>query len=163
MREGAPDLHLTVAGDEDAKATLVLVHGIGCHAGFYTDLMSRLRREGLRVVAVDLRGHGKSMGDRGLHAYEELLEDALDVVDAAIRKYGPDVYLSGTSFGASVAYYAAVREPRLKGLILHTAWDIRNLPATIDKRRIDSIVSKYRQGIRACRNGKRAWQNGRRE
>ncbi|MGG4392751.1 alpha/beta fold hydrolase [Paenibacillus thiaminolyticus] len=143
VREEAPDLHLTVAGHEDAKATVVLVHGIGWHAGFYTGLMNRLRREGLRVVAVDLRGHGKSMGERGLHTYEELLEDTLDVVGAAIRKYGPDVYLFGTSFGASVAYYAAVREPRLKGLILHNAWDIRNLPVTIDKRRIDSLLSKY--------------------
>ncbi|WP_197259575.1 alpha/beta hydrolase [Paenibacillus dendritiformis] len=110
VREGAPDLHLTVAGGEDARATIVLVHGIGWHAGFYADLMSRLRREGLRVVAVDLRGHGKSMGGRGLHTYEELLEDALDVVDAAIRNYGPDVYLFGTSFGASVAYYAASQD-----------------------------------------------------
>lgn len=64
-------------------------------------------------------------------------------MDAAIRKYGQDVYLFGTSFGASVAYYAAVREPRLKGLILHNAWDIRNLPASIDKRHIDFLLSKY--------------------
>lgn len=112
VREGAPDLHLTVAGDRDAKATIILVHGIGWHAGFYVDLMSRLRKERLRVVAIDLRGHGKSTGDRGLHTYEELLEDVLDVVDDAIRKYGTEVYLFGTSFGASVAYYAAVREMR---------------------------------------------------
>jgi len=142
-RKNAPNLHLTIAENEFSHKTIILIHGIGWHGGFYYPLLSRLKDEGFRMIALDLRGHGKSEGERGKHLYEELIEDVLDAIDYAITKYGENVYLFGSSFGASVAYYSAIKNPRIKGLILNNAWDINNLPPTINKKRISRKLEKF--------------------
>lgn len=142
-RKDAPNLHMTIAEDERSHKTIILIHGIGWHGGFYLPLLSRLKDEGFRTIALDLRGHGKSEGERGKHLYEELIEDVLDAIDYAITKYGENVYLFGSSFGASVAYYSAIRKPRIKGLILNNAWDINNLPPTINQERIRHKLDKF--------------------
>ncbi|MBB4826118.1 alpha-beta hydrolase superfamily lysophospholipase [Sporosarcina luteola] len=142
QRNDAPNLYLTSTKKGSLK-TIILVPGIGWHAGFYVQLMNRLEEEGYRVIAVDLRGHGRSEGQRGQHLYEELIEDVKDVVEYVVRNYEGDVYLFGTSFGASIAYYAAINTPHIKGLILNNAWDLNNLPSTINKKRIFTMLNKH--------------------
>jgi len=142
-RQNKPDLHISIAEGEIAQKTIVIVPGIGWHGGFYYPLLNILRDAGYRAIAVDLRGHGKSKGERGEHLYEELIEDVSDTVTHTISEYGEDVYLLGTSFGASVAYYAAIKNLKLKGLILNNAWDINNLPPTINMKRINRKLDKY--------------------
>lgn len=49
----------------DARATLVLTHGMGEHSESYIKTAESLGRLGYNVVAWDLRGHGRSAGKRG--------------------------------------------------------------------------------------------------
>ncbi len=48
-----------------AKASLLLVHGLGEHSGRYDSFIKRAHKMGLDVHCIDLRGHGRSTGVRG--------------------------------------------------------------------------------------------------
>lgn len=68
---------------ENPKAVMSLVHGFGEHSGRYADMAAYLNAKDISVVALDLRGHGRSDGRRGYCPdYAQLLGD----VDALLAK-----------------------------------------------------------------------------
>jgi alpha-beta hydrolase superfamily lysophospholipase len=48
-----------------ARAAILLVHGHGEHSGRYAALPAQFVPRGYAVWAYDLRGHGRSSGQRG--------------------------------------------------------------------------------------------------
>lgn len=85
-----------------ARGTVVLVHGLGEHAGRYQHVAEALTAEGWRVSGHDHRGHGRSEGPRGgLASPDDLLADLALVIDH-VRGSGPLVLL-GHSLGGAVA------------------------------------------------------------
>ena len=68
---------------KNPKAIMSLVHGFGEHSGRYAHMADYLNSKNISVVALDLRGHGRSEGRRG-HCpdYSQLLGD----VDALLTK-----------------------------------------------------------------------------
>jgi alpha-beta hydrolase superfamily lysophospholipase len=89
---------------DDARATVLIVHGLGEHSGRYEAVAEHLRGAGCAVVGYDHRGHGVSEGPRGrLHHPDDLLRDLALVIDAVrVRRSGPLVLL-GHSMGGLVA------------------------------------------------------------
>lgn len=64
------------------RAVVLLVHGLGEHAGRYDHVGHQLLEWGFAVRAYDQRGHGESGGARGVLPYETaLLDDLAEVVD----------------------------------------------------------------------------------
>lgn len=64
------------------RAVVLMVHGLGEHAGRYQHVARQLLQWGFAVRAYDQRGHGKSGGKRGaLPDDSALLEDLAEVVD----------------------------------------------------------------------------------
>ncbi len=64
-------------------AVMTLVHGFGEHCERYGPMMDHLGQRGIATVALDLRGHGRSGGKRGVCLqYEHLRSD----VDALLQK-----------------------------------------------------------------------------
>jgi len=64
------------------RAVVVLVHGLGEHAGRYQHVARQLLQWGFAVRAYDQRGHGKSGGARGALPYDAaLLDDLAEVVE----------------------------------------------------------------------------------
>ena len=47
-------------------AVMSLVHGFGEHCGRYSELAEHLNEHGIEVIGVDLRGHGRTAGRRGV-------------------------------------------------------------------------------------------------
>lgn len=47
------------------KATIVLVHGLGGHSGLFQHVVKALIPQGYALYGYDLRGHGRSPGQRG--------------------------------------------------------------------------------------------------
>lgn len=85
-----------------ARGTIVLVHGLGEHAGRYVHVAEALTSDGWRIAAHDHRGHGASEGPRGgLAKADDLLADLALVIDQE-RGDGPLVLL-GHSLGGAVA------------------------------------------------------------
>ena len=87
------------------RAVVVLVHGLGEHAGRYDHVASMLRSWDFEVHAYDQRGHGQSGGKPGaLPVQEALLNDLADVVDeVGARCPGVPLVLLGHSLGGLVA------------------------------------------------------------
>ncbi len=104
-------------GPEDGPL-VVCLHGFLDHAGSMKAVAQRLARRGLRVVAPDLRGHGRS-GHVGAGGSYHLVDFVADL-DALARTLGPAPFtLVGHSFGAGIAgLFAGVRPERLAQLVL---------------------------------------------
>lgn len=89
---------------EDARGTVIIVHGLGEHIGRYEHVAQQLLRTGRNVVGYDQRGHGVSAGQRGaVPRTDSLLRDLAVVIDAVrTRQPGPLVLL-GHSMGGLIA------------------------------------------------------------
>ena len=104
-------------GGDLENAPLVLLHALGEDSTtwepIWTDLESRFR-----VVALDLRGHGKSDWP-GEYSFELMRGDVLGVLDQlGIERFT----LLGHSMGASVAYLIAGEHPnRVDRLVIEDA------------------------------------------
>jgi alpha-beta hydrolase superfamily lysophospholipase len=87
------------------RASVLVVHGLGEHAGRYDKLARRLNAWGFPVRSYDQYGHGESGGVRGaLTQQTRLLDDLCDLADSTRRRY-PDTPLIvlGHSMGGLVA------------------------------------------------------------
>lgn len=109
---------------EATHAMIALVHGIAEHAGRYAFLAERANAQGIGLVSVDLRGHGRSPGER---SYVERFDDYLLDVDALWTKAaelatGRPLFLMGHSMGGAIALrWVAQRQAAAAGLILSSA------------------------------------------
>ncbi len=87
-----------------ARATILVVHGLGEHGGRYAHVAEHLVEHGFRVVAYDHRGHGDSAGARGrLARRDDLLVDLARVIDAERAAHPASLVLLGHSLGGLVA------------------------------------------------------------
>jgi alpha-beta hydrolase superfamily lysophospholipase len=92
--------------DGPARATVLIVHGLGEHVGRYDALADRLNRWGYAVRGYDQYGHGESGGPRGgLTSDLRLLVDLADLVDSTRARMpaGQPLVLLGHSMGGLVA------------------------------------------------------------
>ena len=103
-----------------AKANLVICHGVNSHGGQYLRAGQDFSARGFAVTALDLRGRGRSDGER---FYADSIDDYVADLSLAIehgRAQHPDlpVYLLGHSAGGVTAVtYALDHQDRIAGLI----------------------------------------------
>lgn len=106
--------------DGTPKAVVALVHGLGEHAGRYDDLVAALTGAGYAVVAIDLRGHGRSSGPRGHTLVSASSRDVDRLLDEAARRFpGIPRFLYGHSFGGLVVLaHLLRRRPAVAGAVV---------------------------------------------
>jgi acylglycerol lipase len=103
-----------------ARGVVAIVPGFNSHGGYYGWVAERLVARGLAVYAVDLRGRGKSGGERFyVRSFDDYVSDAAALVALAkSREPGLPVFLLGHSAGGVVACLHAVEhQEELAGLI----------------------------------------------
>lgn len=86
------------------KATVVLVHGLGGHCGLFQNVVKALIPEGYALYGYDLRGHGRSPGQRGyINSWAEYRND-LSCFIAMVQKQHPTVpcFLLSHSLGGII-------------------------------------------------------------
>jgi acylglycerol lipase len=103
-----------------ARAILAICPGFNSHSGFYTWVGAQCAAAGYATYAVDLRGRGKSEGERFyVETFDEYVSDVHTLVNLAKRR-DPDLplFLLGHSAGGVVScLYALDHESELAGLI----------------------------------------------
>lgn len=89
---------------ENPHHVVCLIHGIGEHAGRFSRVADYFNREGIAVVSMDLRGHGRTQGVRGHCApREEVLKDIDALVEYAQEFYpGVPIVMYGHSMGGNI-------------------------------------------------------------
>jgi acylglycerol lipase len=103
-------------------ATMALVHGFGEHGARYAPMAAHLTAQGIQVIAIDLRGHGRSDGKRGVVAsYDDFRAD-LSVLLAHARQLHADVkgplVLYGHSMGGGIVLdHGLSAAPGVDGII----------------------------------------------
>ena len=88
------------------RGTVIVVHGLGEHAGRYDHVARKLNQWGFAVRGYDQYGHGESGGVRGgLPSDQRLLDDLADIVDSTRQRMDPGtpLLLLGHSMGGLVA------------------------------------------------------------
>jgi alpha-beta hydrolase superfamily lysophospholipase len=88
------------------RGAVIIVHGLGEHAGRHEGLARRLNDWGFAVRGYDQYGHGESGGGRGrVPTRERLLDDLADIVDSTCLRLAADtpLILLGHSLGGLVA------------------------------------------------------------
>ena len=102
------------------RAVLINVHGLGDHSGLYPALVDHLTARGIAVYAPDIRGNGRSPGQRAyVERWDEYRED-LERFVAVVRREEPDrpIFLLGNSLGGLIVLdYALSRPEGIRGVI----------------------------------------------
>ncbi|MBE9104638.1 alpha/beta hydrolase [Nostoc cf. edaphicum LEGE 07299] len=101
------------------RAILVIVHGLGGHSDRYSNVIEHLIPKQYAVYALDLRGHGRSPGQRGyINAWSEFRED-LGAFLQLIQTQNPGcpVFLLGHSLGAVIVLDYILRYPQQASLL----------------------------------------------
>ena len=103
---------------EDAKGTVIRIHGLDSTRDSSLGLSKALVEGGYSVLVFDLRGHGESdtaqMG-AGIHEQDDL-RGAIDYVLTHRGAEPGRVLLYGDSFGGAIALMTAFDEPAVAGL-----------------------------------------------
>ena len=102
------------------RGVVVIVPGFNSHSGYYGWVAEQLIAIGLSVYAVDLRGRGKSDGERFYVAqFSDYLSDVAGMVNlATVREPGLPVYILGHSAGGVLAcLYTVDHQSELAGLV----------------------------------------------
>jgi len=102
------------------RAVLINVHGLGDHSGLYPTLVEHCTARGIAVHAFDVRGNGRSPGQRAyVERWEQYRED-LGRFIAVVREEEPGrpLFLLGNSLGGLIVLdYALDRPEGLRGVI----------------------------------------------
>jgi alpha-beta hydrolase superfamily lysophospholipase len=102
------------------RAVVAIVPGFNSHSGYYGWVAERLADGGVAAYAIDLRGRGKSEGER---FYVDRFEDYVNDVHALVtlarsREPGLPIFVLGHSAGGVVScMYTLEHQTELAGLI----------------------------------------------
>jgi alpha-beta hydrolase superfamily lysophospholipase len=108
-----------------APATVLFLHGLGAHSGWFIDMGNSLAAKGINFYAMDHHGFGKSGGTRG---HTSRWSDYVTDIDAVVGKIQADLpdthlFVMGHSMGGVFAiHYAAAQQAKLRGLLLLNPW-----------------------------------------
>ncbi|MBA3555177.1 MAG: alpha/beta hydrolase [Gemmatimonadales bacterium] len=99
---------------------VINLHGLGDHSGLYPTLVDHFVARGFSVHGPDLRGNGRSPGQRAYIARWDMFREDLRCLLQLVRAEEPNVplFLLGNSLGGLIALEYAIHHPEgLSGVI----------------------------------------------
>jgi len=104
----------------EVRAVVAIIHGFNSHSAYYEWVAGQLVGRGLAVYALDLRGRGRSQGERFyVNDFAEYTSDVDGMITLArSRQSGVPVFLLGHSAGGVVGcIYTLEHQAQLAGFI----------------------------------------------
>ena len=105
---------------QSPRGVMVIVPGFNSHSGYFVWVAEQLIADGLAVYAIDLRGRGRSDGERFyVQRFQDYVEDVASFISIAKQQQpGLPVFMLGHSAGGVVACnYALDYQQELAGLV----------------------------------------------
>lgn len=133
------DVYPAEAGGSATTPVIVFIGGLSAHAMAYAEFESRLSLRGFNVLAIDLRGHGRSSGRRGDFTVATLLEDVDAAIDYGLERFGGPVGVAGSSLGGYFALVCANALDRVEAAACHWIM-LPDMPVTEKDRRMKPIA-----------------------
>jgi acylglycerol lipase len=102
------------------RAVVAIVHGFNSHSGYYGWVAEQLLGSGLAVYAIDLRGRGRSDGERYyVQKFADYVSDVASFVSVvkSREKHLPVVLLGHSAGGVVSCIYTIEHQSELAGLI----------------------------------------------
>ncbi len=144
--KGRKNLTIYPAANPKASPSTVFIPGMRCHAGTYSTLvpegnfLAALAETGINVVAVDLPGHGRSEGPRGLFTYKSIIATLRAAVKHTAERFGTPVGVTGSSMGGILSLYAALEIPEVQAIVPINVLDLRTIDPALHLLRHRMIV-----------------------
>jgi alpha-beta hydrolase superfamily lysophospholipase len=110
--DGVP-IHATVIHPESSTRGAIFVHMEGRTGKDWAFLTERLAKNGLTSIAVDLRGHGQSSGER---AHDAMAQDVQAAAAWLADNGVEDIACVGAEIGANLCLIAANEDPRIRSV-----------------------------------------------
>ncbi|MDB4964102.1 MAG: alpha/beta hydrolase fold protein [Myxococcales bacterium] len=129
------------------KGVVVITHGYAEHCGRYREVAHVIVNAGWAALSYDVRGHGKSPGERGyIDRFDTYLND-LAAMLAAGRKLAPEgapVILLGHSHGSLITLraLASAQPPDVKAAILASPYLALKLAVPGYKKMLARVASR---------------------
>lgn len=127
--------------EKTPRGTICIVHGLGEHSSRYVHFAEAMNQSGFVLAAFDLRGHGKSEGQRGhTPSFGAYMEDiSVFLAEVSKRFPGFPVFLYGYSLGGVLALnYPLRKHIDLAGVVAAGA----ALRTSIEEQRIKAAVAR---------------------
>ena len=103
------------------KAIMVLVHGLGSHSGWFSNVAEKLVEEDYGVYALDLYGHGKSFGQQGhINSWADF-RDNLDYFCQWVKSQNLEqpLFMLGHSLGGLIVLeYVLTLSTNINGIVI---------------------------------------------
>ncbi|BAZ09417.1 alpha/beta hydrolase fold protein [Calothrix sp. NIES-4071] len=112
--------------ENEVRGIVAIVHGLGGHSGTYSNIVQHLIPNNYAIYGIDLRGNGKSPGQRAyINSWNEYREDVGSFLKfIASSNAGTGLFLFGHSLGGLIVLDYVLRsdqeKPALNGLIAFT-------------------------------------------
>lgn len=100
------------------SSTIIFLPGTMAHPLMYRQFLESLCNYGFHVIGVHYLSHGKSPKLRETYTMSDLAQNVSDAATFAIRHYGENIALMGSSQGGILAAMVAGIDHRFMGLIL---------------------------------------------
>lgn len=96
------------------RGILAVVHGLGAHSDRYRNIVEHLLPKQYAIYGLDMRGHGRSSGQRGyINAWAEFREDLRAFLKLIQQQQpGVPVFVLGHSLGGMVVLDYVLRYPQ---------------------------------------------------
>ncbi|HFD86744.1 MAG TPA: alpha/beta hydrolase [Gammaproteobacteria bacterium] len=133
---------------QQARSTLVFVHGWGGHGRFWQPQASHFAGH-CDVVMPDLAGHGRAASQQGPYTLDRFAADLAEMID---QLEAPTCTLTGHSMGGAIALEAARKIPeRVARVILVDAFVMDW--GRLDESLINGFLSAFRDNFTAAVQG----------
>jgi len=121
---------------DDPRYDILVVHGLGEHSGRWAKPAAYFNNHGANVYSYDLRGHGKSAGNRiDIESFDEFYNDISEIANHSAASTGRPWVLYGHSLGGlqAAGYLINDTEPNPNLAVL-------SAPAMSALRGIDKVL-----------------------